>query len=96
MSQIGPIKFNENARDHIDLTKGAELRKHLQELYDILRSLNIDGIGHNGATPTEGNILVGDGDSWESVPVSGDVTLTSDGNMDVISYRRHFMLNGGL
>jgi hypothetical protein len=35
------------------------------------------------ATATSGNILVADGDSWESVAVSGDATLANTGALTV-------------
>lgn len=55
-------------RDDFSSTKPTVIASQLEDLTDVADS-----------TATSGNVLIADGTDWHSVPISGDVTITSAG-----------------
>lgn len=51
----------------------------LSGLYPDPEVVSIKGQPLGTVTPTSGNVLIGDGNAWQSKPISGDVSLTSAG-----------------
>jgi len=54
----------------------------------------IHGITFGTPTATSGNLLIADGDSWESVGMSGDATITSGGVISINSVQNNSVALG--
>ena len=64
---------------------------------DVVAGTPVGGLSNVGDdTPTSGQILIADGDSWESEPISGDATLSAAGVLDVTMITNKTSLTGSI